>query len=134
MGRLAGSSPRWEDVLRKTREDEGKRRQAIAAATPVVHPPASRRLIALLWYIENEIYGSMTVGRRGYPPLTDDMRALLRKKYLVMKREQFYPTMRLPLCNVLVLTPAGKRALAGARVTDADKAYVKHARNMWVLR
>ena len=134
MGRLAGSSPRWEEVLKKTREEDRKRRRAIAAATPLAHPPASRRLMALLWYIEHEIYGSMTVGRRGYPPLTDDMRALLRKKYLVMKREPFYPTMRLPQCNVLVLTPSGKLALAGARIAEADKAYIKRARDMWVLR
>ena len=134
MGRLAGSSPRWEEVLRKTREEDRKRRRAIAAATPLAHPPASRRLMALLWYIADELYGGMTVGRRGCPPLTDDMRMLLKRKYLVMKREQVYSTMRLPLCNRLVITPAGVAALAKSKIAEADMAYIRRARDMWVLR
>jgi hypothetical protein len=134
MGRLAGYSQRYAEVLREMREQQRKRQRAVAAATPFSHPPAGRRQMALLWFIGEELYGGMTVGRRGCPPLTDDMRVLLRKKLLVLKREPFYLTMRLPLCNRLELTPSGRTALADAKVTEADKAYIRRARDMWVLR
>ena len=136
MGRLAGPA-HWRrqmeyEAYKAATED---RRRYIASITPVAHPSASRRQMALLWYIQTSVpEGGLIVGRRGYPPLTDDMRALLRKKYLNLARSAVYATLRLPLCNLLKVTPAGAERLSRRRVSDEDKRYIKVAMSTGVVR
>jgi len=134
MGRLAGPSPVWDEKVRKIRKESELRRRALAAITPIAHPPASRRQMALLWYIAAEAGGALTVGRRGHPPLTDDMRALVMRKYLVLKREPVYDRLKLPLRNCLVVTDKGAAAVARGKINDADRNYVRMAFRTGVVR
>lgn len=136
MGRLAGPV-HWRrqmeyEASKAAIED---RRRYIALITPVVHPPASRRQMALLWYIQTHFpQGGLTVGRRGCPPLTDDMRALLGRRYLDLSRRAVYKDFRLPLRNRLKITPAGAEKLGRHRVREEDKHYIKLAMCTGVVR
>jgi hypothetical protein len=134
MGRLAGYSPRWEAAYAEYQKKAREHQRRVDAVTPVAHPPAGRRQLALLSYVSEYLYGRMTVGRQGHPPLTADMRALLRKKYLVMQRVPASMTVRMPLCNSIAITPAGRTVLSRGKTSEADKTYIQLARNTWVMR
>jgi hypothetical protein len=135
MGRLAGSSPRWEaDYAASLKQSEHQRR-LLAAITPVVHPSAGRRQLALLWYVATVCGGQLRIGWRNDPPLTDDMRALIRKKQMILTRSSSGDNIaRPPRSNWIGLTPAGEAILARARISDADKHYVEMAMKTGVVR
>jgi hypothetical protein len=139
MGRLAGESiarqqaRTWKKRVDQARED--KARWGTLPAAPLAVPGAARRQMALLWWLCGDVGPSATVGARGLPPLTPDMRVLIRKGYLALARHSSYmplnPSRR---DNVLTITPAGQEALAAAHVTQAEKAYIIAARMNRMLR
>jgi hypothetical protein len=79
------------------------------------------------------------VGVEDCPPLTADMRLLLRKGYLRMDRNRpvaslAYAASKGNRYNRLALTPAGRMALARAKTSDLDKDYIQRARRTGVMR
>jgi hypothetical protein len=139
MGRLAGPLSRESQQKdeRIFREIELRRRQFLAT-TPLVHPPAARRCLALLWLISTHAM-EFHVGVENRPPLTADMRGLLKKGYLQMDRSR-PPTFLTDarrcgnLYNRLFLTRAGRIALACAKVSEVDKDYIQRAQRTGVMR
>jgi hypothetical protein len=137
MGRLAGPTPKSEEAHRKAVEEWEAHRRYVASITPIVHPSAGRRQMALLWYISQQWHGpTITVGWRGSPPLTDDMRALIRKGHLVLRRTWRGATSSYgpPGTNEISVTPAGNAALSRARIRDVDKHYIEMALKTGVVR
>jgi hypothetical protein len=135
MGRLAGPSPRWEADYAAHLKSAEQQRRLLAAMTPVVHPPAGRRQLALLWYVATVCGGQLRIGWRNDPPLTDDMRALIRKKQLVLSRSGGGDNIaRPPRSNFIGLTSAGEAILVRARISDADKHYIDMAVKTGVVR
>jgi hypothetical protein len=139
MGRLAGPVSRESQLKNEHffREFELRRRQ-FEAMTPLVHPPARRRQMALLWLIAN-YFMEFHVGVEDCPPLTADMRLLLRKGYLRMDRNRpvaslAYAASRGNRYNRLDLTPAGRTVLVRAKVSELDKDYIQRARQTGVMR
>ena len=91
--------------------------------------------MALLWYVANAFSGAMTIGWRNSPPLTDDMRALIRKGFLALLRESRGSNIVFPpRTNRIVVTPSGASLLARARISDADKHYIEMAVKTGVVR
>ena len=135
MGRLAGPSSRWEAVYAASLARSEQQRRLLAAITPVVHPPAGRRQLALLWYVATVSGGQLRIGWRNDPPLTDDMRALIRKKQLILTRSGGGDNIaRPPRSNFIGLTAAGEAILARARISEADKRYIDMAMKTGVVR
>ena len=135
MGRLAGPSPRWEADYAASLTRSEQQRRLLAAMTPVVHRPAGRRQLALLWYVATVRGGRLRIGWRGDPPLTDDMRVLIRKKQLLLIRSGGGDNIaRPPRSSFIGLTPAGEAILARARISDADKHYIDMAMKTGVVR
>lgn len=135
MGRLAGTSPKSEAAYAAGRKEREAEQRRIASITPVVHPPAGRRQLALLWYVAVPFHGKMRIGWRNDPPLTDDMRALIRKGHLVLRREsRGEDIVRPPRSNWLIVTDAGAALLGRARIGDADKHYIDMAMKTGVVR
>jgi hypothetical protein len=139
MGRLAGPLSRESQLKDEQifREIELRRRQFFAA-TPLIHPPAARRQMALLWLVSNH-HMEFHVGVENRPPLTADMQMLLRKGYLRMERRRpptfwAHPRRRSNLYNRLSLTPVGLMVLARAKVSEADKDYIQRAQKTGVMR
>ncbi|MGV3551453.1 hypothetical protein [Rhizobium sp.] len=139
MGRLAGISiaaqarQTWQQRVRQRREDRAYWGEPLAP--PLVHPPAGRRQLALLWHVAVNFSGQMRIGWRGDPPLTDDMRALLRKGHLVLRREaRAEGSVAPPKSNWLIVTDAGATAVARARIGDADKHYIELAMKTGAVR
>jgi hypothetical protein len=139
MGRLAGDSiarqqrRTWKERVRQARED--KAAWGSLPAAPLAVLGAARRQMALLWWLCGDTGPSATVGARGMPPLTPDMRVLIRKGYLKLARHGSYmPANPLRRDNVLTITPAGQQALAAAHVTEAEKNYIIAARKNGMLR
>jgi hypothetical protein len=135
MGRLAGTSPKTQAAYAAWQKEREDYRRHIASMTPIVHPPAGRRQLALLWYVAARFSREMRIGWRGDPPLTDDMRALIRQGHLLLRREsRGEDTVRPPRSNYIVLTPSGEAVLARARISDADKHYIDMAMKTGVVR
>ncbi|CAN7515151.1 hypothetical protein [Rhizobium sp. LjRoot254] len=136
MGRLAGPVGRRSQVAYEAHQRMWEEhRRHIAAITPVVHPPAVRRQTALLWYVADRFHGEMMIGWRGSPPLTRDMRALIDKRYLILKRLSFEnDTYFPPRTNWIVVTPTGAGVLARATISDNDKHYIEMAMKTGVVR
>lgn len=139
MGRLAGPLSRESELKDEHifREIE-LRRQQFLAMTPLVHPPAARRQMALLWLISDHSM-AFHIGVENRPPLTADMRALLTKGYLRMDRGRpqgflTHARRRGNLYNRLFLTPVGRMALARVKVPESDKDYIHRALKTGVLR
>ena len=138
MGRLAGDSiarqqkRTWKERVRQARED--KAYWGGLPPAPLAVLGASRRQMALLWWLCGDTR-SATLGARGMPPLTPDMRVLIGKGYLRLARHGSYmPANPLRRDNVLTITPAGQQALAAAHVTEAEKTYIIAARRNGMLR
>ena len=136
MGRLAGPlGPNWQAEYEAHHKIWADHRRYVASITPVVHPPAGRRQIALLWYVATVSGGQLRIGWRNDPPLTDDMRALIRKKQLVLTRSGGRGNIaRPPRSNWIGLTASGEAILARARINDADKHYIDMAMKTGVVR
>ena len=91
--------------------------------------------MALLWWLGAYSGETTLVGARGAVPLTPDMRFLIAKGYLALsRRNSGMLTNPLRRENELLITAAGKLALAAARVTEAEKAYIIAARMNRMLR
>ncbi len=145
MGRLAGTSiaqqarqtwkARVEAAREAAREGRAPRKRE---RTPHTQPPEGRRLVALLWFIARWSQGYV-VNAEGSPPLTPDLRLLIRKGYVVMERRTassvwaFLRAVR-QRDSVLMLTDAGRAHLAATTVTDAEKRYVRSALISGTLR
>ena len=136
MGRLAGPlGARWQAALEANRALREEHRRFVESITPVVHPPAGRRQIALLWYVASCRGGTMMIGWRNSPPLTDDMRALIRKGHLALIRSSRGSNIASPpRTNYIAVTSAGATLLAHARISDADKQYIEMAMQTGVVR
>ena len=136
MGRLAGPlGPKWQAAYEAHQKMWADHRRYVASITPVVHPPAGRRQIALLWYVASAFSGKMMIGWRNSPPLTEDMRALIRKGHLALVRSSHGSNIPSPpRTNYIVVTPAGATMLGRARVSDADKHYIDMAMKTGVVR
>lgn len=139
MGRLAGMSiatqkrHTWKERVEARRQGRAYWGQPLTP--PTVHPPAGRRQLALLWYVAARFSGKMRIGWRGDPPLTDDMRALIRKRHLLLRREsRGEDIVRPPRSNWLIVTDAGAVVLGKARISDADKHYIEMAMKTGVVR
>ena len=127
MGRLAGPSKNPATIKAMADAQNEDYLRAYRAATPLVHPPAARRLKALLWLIDD--YYEFSIGAEGRPPLTRDMRTLLAHRLVKMERRvpsEFWGeiTERTPKRSYLVVTPAGQGALAKAKISQQDKDYI----------
>lgn len=132
MARLAGPSqnPATIQAMADAQKRHDDYVRAYKAATPLVHPPAARRLNALLWLIGD--YYAFSIGTEGRPPLTRDMRALLSKRLVKMERRipsEFWGeiTERTPRRSYLALTPAGQAVLTNAKISEQDKVYISRA-------
>lgn len=136
MGRLAGPlGPKWQAASQAQKKMWEDRRRHIASITPLVHPPAARRQMALLWYVAHAFDGAMMIGWRNSPPLTDDMRALIRRGQLALMRTSHGSNIvSPPRTNRIVVTPTGTSTLACTRISDADKHYVEMAVTTGVVR
>lgn len=108
---------------RKTRLDLRRLARATGLdrqdGTPFAAKPRSEREIALLSLLVNN-GGSTVFGCRGAPPLTDDMRRLIRKGEARIERRFRHdpaPNGRQSLIrlNHLVVTDAGRQRLTGGR-------------------
>ena len=139
MGRLAGESlasqrrKAWKEKVAEAREE--KVRGTGGVPEPLAAPGGARRRMALLWWLGAYSGETTMVGARGAVPLTPDMRFLLARGYLTLARrrsDMLGSPMRRE--NALSITPAGKLALAAARVTEAEKAYIIAARRNRMLR
>jgi hypothetical protein len=92
----------------------------------------------LLWLIAN-YFMEFHVGIEDCPPLTADMRVLLRKGYLRMDRNR--PVASLAYAagqgnryNRLALTPSGRMLLMRAKVSEPDKDYIQRTQRTGVMR
>ena len=139
MGRLAGNSiarqqrRTWKERVRQARGD--KAYWGTLPGAPLTVPGASRRQMALLWWLGTYSGERTLVGARGAVPLTPDMRFLIAKGYLALsRRNSAMLTNPLRREIELLITAAGKLALAAARVTEAEKAYIIAARMNRMLR
>ena len=139
MGRLAGRSiasqrgESWKEQVAAAREE--KTADSDRPPAPLSAPGATRRRMALLWWLGAYSGETTLVGARGAVPLTPDMRFLIAKGYLALsRRNSAMLTNPLRRENELLITAAGKLALAAARVTEAEKAYIIAARMNRMLR
>ncbi|EJZ20349.1 hypothetical protein RCCGEPOP_15606 [Rhizobium sp. Pop5] len=116
MGRIAGPvRDPWKSQVSQRRREKERLNSWIPL--PIVHPPAKRRQMALLWYIARFFTDGMMIGMKGWPPLTPDMRVLLAKKQLSLARCQ--------ACrNQVKVTQVGIEALSDAIPSYQDKHYI----------
>lgn len=138
MGRLAGQSiasqrsKSWKEKVAETREEKAR---YAGVPAPLHAPGAARRRMALLWLIGGNSSNVFGVGGRDEPPLTADMWFLLDKGHVKLTRESSgMLTSPMRRWNRLSITPAGKLALAAARVTEVERAYITAARINGMLR
>ncbi|SIQ34333.1 hypothetical protein SAMN05880582_1011540 [Rhizobium sp. RU20A] len=145
MGRLAGISiaqqarETWKARVAAEREAkrEGRGPQKRERA-PHTQPPESRRLVALLWNIARWPDGYV-VNAEDSPPLTPDLRLLIRRGYVVLERRTAYSVWAAvrevrQRESVLRLTAAGRAHLAGTVVSEAERAYIRSALVSGTLR
>jgi hypothetical protein len=139
MGRLAGPISRTAQLrLDATQREIELQRRYIASITPLAYPSSRRRQAALLWLVFEE--RGLVIGRRNRPPLTADMRALLAKRYLRLRRQPpvyVSEPERLPgigRYNLLSLTPGGEAALVRMKVPEIDRIYILRALYTGVLQ
>jgi hypothetical protein len=145
MGRLAGKSiaqleretwkARVEAAREAAREGRAPRKREKA---PHTQPPESRRLVALLWNIERWTNGYV-INAVDAPPLTPDMRLLIRKGFVTLERREAYSVWAFLGQNrqretVLRLTDTGRAHLAASAVTDAEMRYIRDALVSGTLR
>ncbi|MBY3044745.1 hypothetical protein GR210_30035 [Rhizobium leguminosarum] len=118
MGRIAGPvRDPWKIQVNQRRREKERLNGWTPPVAPIVHPPAKRRQIALLWYIARFFTDGMMIGVKGWPPLTPDMRVLLAKKQLSLAR---YHACR----NRVKVTQAGIEALNNATPAYQDQYYI----------
>ncbi|TIS72260.1 MAG: hypothetical protein E5W94_31410 [Mesorhizobium sp.] len=95
---------------------------------PIVSPPFSRRMGALLWvFVERYSEEGMAVGSSRCPPYTRDLQSLVHLGLLTLRRE-------FPGRNVLRISASGRTRLSQLRVSEADKLWVLRAIGEGALR
>jgi len=87
--------------------------------------------MALLWAIEDFYKDGLWVGRQNWPPYTEDMRWLVGRRYLHLKRERDGLNHGR---NLLCITQEGRLKLQSYEPPDKDKVWVFAALAHAVLR
>ena len=114
----------WKQEVRARRIEKDRRRHL--PMRPLVSPPAMRRRMALLWFIATAFDGSMEVGWMYRPPMTEDMKWLVRLGYLRLERRRI-PGGRHTRGTVISLTNAGVSASATSRLNESDARWIEAA-------
>jgi hypothetical protein len=89
----------------------------------VAVPPARKRKTALLWAIGEVFKNGMVVGRKGTPPYTRDMRALVESGSLRLFRRYGLGVG----FNILEITDKGRAEIASMPPDEDALAYITNA-------
>ncbi len=115
---------RWKQQVKERRA--ALYRLRLVVPRPLSAPPASRRRMALLWLIAVVFDGALDVNWMYRPPMTDDMKWLLRRGYLQLQRRRVAnaPNVRR---TVLLITPSGTAVIDSQVPNEADIRWIEAA-------
>lgn len=118
MGRVAGV-PRSIQSGKAWREEVANEKICVTLKPPkppLATLPATKRRVLLLWLISDFLDGQMPINIKSWPVYTDDMKLLVRDKFLDLIRKNGV--------TVLHLTKRAEELLQSSKIKQSEKDWI----------